>query len=349
MKKKSVISLIKYYAEKNDTGFRNEAYEIAKDFDASGDYQLSEYIMSLLSNVNTFVPQMSENTSPFFEKIEGKEDMLLLPDEITSDLLGVVNAIEHHIGINKFLFQGAPGTGKTEAVKQLARILNREIFMVDFSAVIDSKLGQTQKNLSALFKEINSFVQPNKVIILFDEIDALALDRTNQNDLREMGRATSAMLKGFDRMNENVVLVATTNLYEHFDKALIRRFDSVIDFNRYTQEDLLSISEKMLDRYLDKLKLANRDIRLFRKIMKLMQEIPYPGDLKNMIKTSVAFSNPRDGMDYFRRLYYAVCNEKPENLKKLQSQKFTVREIEILVGKSKSSVARELKEGVADE
>ena len=50
MKKKSVISLIKYYTEKNDVGFRSEAYEIAKDFDASGDYQLAEYIMSLLSN-----------------------------------------------------------------------------------------------------------------------------------------------------------------------------------------------------------------------------------------------------------------------------------------------------------
>ena len=48
MKKKNVINLIKYYAEKNDAGFRNEAYEIAKGFDASGDYQLSEYIMSLL-------------------------------------------------------------------------------------------------------------------------------------------------------------------------------------------------------------------------------------------------------------------------------------------------------------
>ena len=349
MKKKNVISLIKYYTEKNDAGFRNEAYEVAKEFDASGDYQLSEYIMSLLSDVNTFVPQVSENASSFFEKIQGKEDMLLLPDEITNDLLGVVNAVEHHIGINKFLFQGAPGTGKTEAVKQLARILNREIFMVDFSAVVDSKLGQTQKNLSMLFREINGFAQPDKVIVLFDEIDALALDRTNQNDLREMGRATSAMLKGFDRMDENVVLVATTNLYEYFDKALIRRFDSVIDFDRYSQEDLLSIAEKMLDRYLDKLKLANRDIRLFRKIMKLMPQIPYPGELKNLIKTSVAFSNPGDGMDYFRKLYYAVCNEKPEDLKRLQSQKFTVREIEILVGRSKSSVARDLKEGVVDE
>ena len=104
----------------------------------------------------------------------------------------------------------------------------------------------------------------------------------------------------------------------------------------------------MLDRYLDKLKLANRDIRLFRKIMKLMPEKVYPGDLKNLIRTAVAFSNPQDGMDYFRRLYYAVCNEKPEDLKKLQVQKFTVREIEILSGKSKSSVARELKEAVSE-
>lgn len=105
----------------------------------------------------------------------------------------------------------------------------------------------------------------------------------------------------------------------------------------------------MLDRYLDKLKLANRDIRLFRKIMKLMPEKMYPGDLKNLIKTAVAFSNPQDGMDYFRRLYYSVCDEKPEDLKKLQAQNFTVREIEILTGKSKSSVARELREEGADE
>jgi len=349
VKKKNVINLIKYYTEKNDAGFRNEAYEIAKEFDISGDYQLAEYIMSLLSDVNTFVPQGLENVSSFFEKIEANTDMLLLPDEITNDLIGVVNAIEHHIGINKFLFQGAPGTGKTEAVKQLARILNREIFMVDFSAVVDSKLGQTQKNLSMLFKEINQFVQPLKVIVLFDEIDALALDRTNQNDLREMGRATSALLKEFDRMNENVVLVATTNLYFPSLAATATPLDSVIDFNRYSQEDILSVAEKMLDKYLDKLKLANRDIRLFRKIMKLMPQLPYPGELKNMIKTAVAFSDPNDDMDYFRRLYYAVCNEKPKDLKKLQSQKFTVREMEILVGRSKSSVARDLKEGVSDE
>ena len=164
--------------------------------------------------------------------------------------------------------------------------------------------------------------------------------------MREMGRATSAMLKGFDRINENIVLIATTNLYDHFDKALIRRFDSVINFNQYSNKDLMCIAEKMLDRYLNKLKLANRDMRLFRKIMNLMNPLPYPGDLKNLIRSAIAFSDPQDGQDYFRRLYSAVYGEKPENLQLLQSQNFTVREIEILTKKSKSSVARELKETV---
>ena len=348
MKKKNILNLIKYHAENNDAGFKSEAYEIARDFDKSGDYQLSEYIMAIMSNVNTFIPQTNEKESAFFERVDSSSDTLLLPDIIMQDLFGIVNAVSHNVGINTFLFQGPPGTGKTEAVKQLARILNREIYMVDFAVVIDSKLGQTPKNISNLFKEINSFVHPERVIVLFDEIDAIALDRTNTNDLREMGRATSSMLKGIERTDERIVLIATTNLYKYFDKALIRRFDSVIDFDRYTQEDLVLIAERMLDKFLSRFKLANKDIRLFRKIIRLMDPIPYPGDLKNIIKTSVAFSDSNDGMDYFRRLYYNIYSEQPSDLLKLKAQKFTVREIEILTQKSKSSVARELK-GVSED
>ena len=345
MKKKNIINLIKYHVEKNEAGFNTEAYEIAKDFDYAGDTQLAEYIMTLISNANTFVPQLKEHNSEYLDKINSEVDMLLLPDVIMDDLLGIVNAVSHNIGINKFLLQGAPGTGKTEAAKKLSQILERDLYIVDFATIIDSKLGQTQKNISKLFNEINSFVYPEKVIVLFDEIDAIALDRTNDNDLREMGKATSAMLRGMDYMDERIIMMATTNLYEYFDKALTRRFDYIIDFNRYTNEDLAVIAEKMLDKMLVKFKLANKDIRLFRKIINLMPTIPYPGDLRNLIKTAVAFSNPDDGMDYFRRLYYTICGEIPQDLAKLKKQKFTVREIEILTNKSKSSVARKLKGG----
>lgn len=81
-------------------------------------------------------------------------------------------------------------------------------------------------------------------------------------------------------MDDRVVMVATTNLFSHFDKALVRRFDSVIDFNRYTQKDLLSIAEEFLNKFLAKFNLTNKNIRLFRKIIMLMNPIPYPGELK---------------------------------------------------------------------
>lgn len=343
MKKKNIINLIRYHAEDNEAGFRNEAYEIAKEFDQMGDYQLAEYIMALLSNANTFIPQMNEFSSGFFEKVLIGNDPLPLPECIEQDIMGMVNAISRNLGINKYLFQGAPGTGKTETAKQIARIINRDLYAVDFSAVIDSKLGQTQKNIVSLFKEMAEFAHPEKIIVLFDEIDSIALDRTNSNDLREMGRATSTLLKELDRMDNRIILLATTNLFEYFDKALVRRFDSVIDFSRYSQEDLVEIAEILLNEFLNKFKCTGRNTRLFRKIIGLMNPIPYPGELKNIIRSSVAFSNPTVELDYLKRLYKVVCPKTLE-VRIMQSMGFTVREIEILTGISKSQVARELKE-----
>ena len=71
--------------------------------------------------------------------------------------------------------------------------------------------------------------------------------------------------------------------------------------------------------------------------------MPLPGELTNVIKSAVAFSDLSDGYDYLRKLYYMVTNEKTNNLEKLKEQGFTVREIEILSKVSKSSVSRILK------
>lgn len=344
MKKKNILNLIKYYAEKNDTAFRNEAYEIAKYFDSNHDLQLSEYIMALLADANTLYPQTINKTSmKFIKPMDIQVDSLPLPEAIRDNILGILNAIGHNIGVNKFLFAGAPGTGKTETAKQVARILKRELFLVNFDVIIDSKLGQTAKNIALMFEELDNISNPENIVVLMDEIDAIAMDRINHNDLREMGRATSAVLKGLDSLNSKLVLIATTNLYNSFDKALVRRFDSVIDFSAYSQEDLLLIAELLLNRFLVKFKFAGRNIHLFRKIIKCMNPIPYPGELKNLIKTALAFSSSEDEFDYLRRLYFSINKNKETSLKELQRKGFTVREIEILTGVSKSSVSRELK------
>ena len=342
MRKKNILNLIKYHAEHNEAGFKNEAYNIARLFDQSGDSQLAEYIMALLSGANTFVPQDSEYESPFFHKINLTGDPLPLPTAIKNDVFSIINSIGRHVGINKFLFEGDPGTGKTETVKQIARILERDLYSVDFDSVIDSKLGQTSKNIASVFQEIRALQNPDKVIILLDEIDAIALDRINSNDLREMGRVTSSVLKGLDSLGDNIILIATTNLFGQFDKALTRRFDSIINFNRYSRDELVEVAESILNELLIRFKFKGRNMRLFRKIITTMETIPNPGELKNLIKTSIAFSDPSNEYDYLKR-FYETINAGNNDLKKLQEEGFSVRDIEILTGVSKSQVSRELK------
>lgn len=343
IRKRNILNLIKYHAENNDPGFRTEAYDIARYFDRVGDVQLAEYIMALLSGTNTFVPQTSDHSSPFFSKVTLTGDPLPLPSAIKKDVVGVINSITHNAGINKFLFEGEPGTGKTETAKQIARILNRDLYLVDFEGVVDSKLGQTTKNIVDVFQQINEVPNPDRVVILLDEIDAIALDRINSNDVREMGRATSSVLKGLDNLDARIILIATTNLYSQFDKALSRRFDSTINFNRYKKEDLVEVAETILNELLARFKSAGRNMRLFKKIIASVGDIPYPGDLKNAIKTSLAFSDPTSEYDYLKNLYENLNAVNGDiDLEDLKKDGFTVREIEILTGKSKSQVSREL-------
>lgn len=344
MKKKNIINLIKYHSEKNEAAFKEEAFEIAKYFDSVKNYALSEYVMSLLSDANVFSPQILEENYKFLKKVDIGNESIPLPDAIKDNILGIINAIGHNAGVNKFLFEGPPGTGKTETVKQIARILERELFIVDFDLIVDSKLGQTSKNIAHLFSELQRIPNSDKSIILFDEIDALAIDRINSNDVREMGRATSSILKGLDQLNEDIVLIATTNLYQSFDKALIRRFDSVIDFSQYSKDDLIDIAEIMLNRFLNKFKFAGKNIRLFKKILQGADTLPYPGELKNLIKVSLAFSDPDKEFDYLKRIYVSLNRDDSENLKNIQNKGLTIREIEILTGVSRSQVSRKLKE-----
>lgn len=351
MKKQNILNLIKYHVERNENAFRNECISIARYFDSIGDYQLAEYIMGLIAESNLYTPQASDFESEFLKQLDiAGIKPLNLPIEISDDIKGIINAVNHNIGINKFLFEGLPGSGKTEAAKHVARLLDRTLYYVDFDNLIDSKLGQTNKNIASVFVEINRVPHPNKVVILFDEIDVIALDRVNSNDVREMGRVTSTILRELDRLtdlNKEIVIIATTNLYSNFDKALTRRFDAVINFNRYSKEDLIEVAEYYLSSFIKNFKGVSKDTRLFKKILKTTVNLPYPGELKNIIKTSLAFSDKNIEHDYLRRLYNnLIGNLEQTDITQLSTQGFTVREIEKLKGESKSTVSRKLnKEG----
>ena len=344
MKKQNLVNLIRYHVEKNDEAFITEVAEIAKDFDANDDSSTAQYLMELVSNTNYYVPQTSYRNLRYLTKMEYSSKPLLLPNALEEDVVGISKTINKKLGLSKFLFYGAPGSGKTESAYQIARMLNRDILSISFEQLIDSRLGETAKNVVKLFDEINHLPY-NRAIILFDEIDSLVLDRINTNDLREMGRVTSVFLKELERLNEHIVIIATTNLIDKFDKALLRRFDAVISFDRYSKEDLIEIADSMLRATLRNVKSAKINTRLFNKILGNMEKIPYPGDLKQVIKTAIAFCDDSSEYDYLRKMYINLYGLSGAiDIQDLSTQGYTTREIEILSKIPKSSVSRKLRD-----
>ena len=347
MKKRDVLDLIRYHCDGNDIAFRNLATSIASEFLSSGDVELADYITAQLSDVNAFVIQADEDHPTFLSRTSSRHAAIAFPEPIEADLIGARNAINRNAGLNKFLLQGPPGTGKTEAVKLLCEQLGRELLSVDFDSLIDSKLGETSKRIVKLFDEMRNLKSPTHYLILFDEIDAIALDRVNSRDVREMGRVTSTFLRELDKLNEKICVFATTNLFESFDKALTRRFDACIDFSRYTHQDRIDVALFIADDLLRRYTFAARDKRLLEKIFQKASDLPYPGEIKNVIKTAIAFSDVNDDRDYLRRIYKALIGPIPDDPTMLHAQGFTVREIGTLGGMSKTTAARILKEGRA--
>jgi len=343
MKKQTLINLIKFHMEHNEDAFLSEVTEVAKEFDQSGDDYTAQYIMELISTTNYYVPQTAYKNLKFLEKIEYSSKALYLPDIIEEDIIGITRAIKNKKDVSRFLFCGKPGSGKTESAYQIARLLDRDILSVSFERLIDSRLGETSKNIVQLFDEIN-YLSAKNCVILLDEIDSLVLDRINSNDLREMGRVTSTFLRELDGLKVKTPIIATTNLVEQLDKALLRRFDAIVSFDRYSKEDLIQIADLILTSNLKKSANLKQDLRLFHKILNHTEELPYPGDLEPIIRTSIAFCDDTNEYDYLRKIYIALVKDANLDVQRLNEQGYTTREIEILTKIPKSSVSRKLKD-----
>lgn len=341
MKRADIIDLIRFHSEDNEVAFNETASRIAKEFEDTGYGDLAGYIMSLLAQTRTFIPQTLEQPYEYLQQVVINNDPLPLPECISQEIHGLINALNRNMGINTVLFYGAPGTGKTETVKQIARILGKKLFSVDFNLIIDSKLGETSKNINRVFSEIKDI--GSESLFLFDEIDALALDRIGQNDVREMGRATSSLLKELDGLDGCANIIATTNLHDKLDKALLRRFDAQINFDKYSHEDLAEIALLIIKSQSKRYDFIKYDSRTLKRIFDTCISIPNPGELKNIIKTSIAFSDPTVETDYLTRLYLQLNDMDKVDIEVLRKQGFTLREIEALTGISRSTIARNLK------
>lgn len=133
------------------------------------------------------------------------------------------------------LFYGAPGTGKTETVMQIARQTGRDIMTVEISGMKDKWVGESEKNIKAVFHRYRQLCKNSErtPILFFNESDALINKRSNsaESSVDKMNNAMQNIL--LQEMEElEGILIATTNLTECLDQAFERRFIYKIDFKQ---------------------------------------------------------------------------------------------------------------------
>jgi ATPase family associated with various cellular activities (AAA) len=124
------------------------------------------------------------------------------------------------------LFTGPTGTGKTMAAEILARELCLELFQIDLSSVVSKYIGETEKNLSAIFRG----AEESQALLFFDEADALFGKRTEVKDAhdRYANIEVNYLLQRVEQYKGVVILA--TNMQRNLDEAFLRRIQEVIEF-----------------------------------------------------------------------------------------------------------------------
>ena len=187
--------------------------------------------------------QLNHNLHERARRIEsgGSWDQLILPKsskKTLSEICSHVKYKSHVLDTWKFkehlsygtglaaLFAGPPGTGKTYSARILAKELDLELYKVDLSQMISKYIGETEKNISALFEDAAG----SSAILLFDEGDALFGKRTEMKDSHDRyANVETAFLLQKVEAYEGISLL-TTNFMQNIDPAFLRRFRFVVHF-----------------------------------------------------------------------------------------------------------------------
>jgi SpoVK/Ycf46/Vps4 family AAA+-type ATPase len=133
------------------------------------------------------------------------------------------------------LFYGAPGTGKTETVLQLARATGRDIMQVNVASIKSKYVGDSEKNIRNIFGRYRACCEKCAVkpILLFNEADAI-INKRSSNAERSVDKRENAVqniiLEEIEKLDG--ILIATTNLASNMDSAFERRFIYKVEFHK---------------------------------------------------------------------------------------------------------------------
>lgn len=251
------LSLVRYVAENNLQKAKEAALCCcAEDQTQKNHYAVARY-QSLLRSGGMNLIELPPNISAFstMENLTNTylENRYYLTEEEKElfELIKNMNDVSLQLMekqipyLNATLLYGESGVGKTAFSRYVAYKLEMPYLYVNFSKMIDSLMGGTAKNLSALF----NFINQQKCVVMLDEIDSLAINRkySDSSAGAEVSRSTTCLLQLLDAVTNDHVIIAATNLIESIDSAVKRRFTEKYELHRLSSAD----NERFIIQYLE--------------------------------------------------------------------------------------------------
>ncbi|BEV13102.1 AAA family ATPase (plasmid) [Asticcacaulis sp. DW145] len=257
-----LIGLIKSHAEGDADRFFDLAMQLAASEDQKGHRRLAEQLRGWAEagkappTVTASVPtplvtprgDLAGLLSASYPEVRLRD--VITSEHIDDELSQIVSETKMTEALERkglrprrrLLLSGAPGTGKTLSASALAGELKFPMFTVLLHGLITKYMGETAQKLRTIFDAVRS----SRGVYLFDEIDALAATRGGGNDAGEARRILNSFLQFLDEDTGPSLIVATTNLPDILDRAILRRFDLVLSYELPTTDEIYTAMERRL-------------------------------------------------------------------------------------------------------
>lgn len=263
-----IKALLKSHADRDDQRFYSIALQVAAKEARQGHHRLANELKALVegSQRNSKLGVAAQSPTPLTKQPAGElkglleltpasvhKNELVLSEDISTRLEQVLLEQRQKDKLSRFglfprrklLFTGPPGTGKTMSAAALATELKLPLYTVVLDSLITRFMGETAAKLRLIFDHIKQ----TRAIYLFDEFDAIGTQRGAQNDVGEIRRVLNSFLLFVEQDASESIIVAATNHPELLDKALYRRFDDLIRFEKPGQEQIRQLVENRLSMF----------------------------------------------------------------------------------------------------
>ena len=254
--------LLRAYRDRDDLAFRRAALEIIAEEEAKHHSQLARDLRRLLVGAGTTAygepaamapPPMDRDGEVPLATVTWSQrtlSTLTLPPSLDGKLRELLREVAHWEDLDRagvprrqrLLLHGPPGCGKTSVASALARELGAPLAIVRVDSIMSSYLGETGGNLRRVF----DYAARERVVLLFNEFDAVGKERDDPSDHGELRRVVNAVLQMMEDYVGPSLLVAATNHPGTLDSAVWRRFDEVLEVPMPTVHQLQRVMTRIL-------------------------------------------------------------------------------------------------------